>query len=95
MQCYVVVIAKHIVASIHVPMYRKAESRPRILLCKKVFKHTNFVCRLFVTLRNMATAYGMSAINCTQYPPLQPNPDISGIGVSISCRWKLLGRRLT
>ncbi|KAE8441095.1 hypothetical protein EG329_005890 [Mollisiaceae sp. DMI_Dod_QoI] len=29
-------------------------------------------------------AYGMSAVNCTTYPPLQANPDVSGIGVLVS-----------
>jgi hypothetical protein len=33
-------------------------------------------------LISMASRYGMSAVNCTSYPPLQANPDISGIGVS-------------
>jgi hypothetical protein len=28
-------------------------------------------------------AYGMSAVNCTAYPYLQPNQDIAGIGVRI------------
>jgi hypothetical protein len=28
--------------------------------------------------------YGMSAVNCTNYPPLQSNPDIDGIGVNIT-----------
>ncbi|CAG8959005.1 hypothetical protein HYFRA_00012164 [Hymenoscyphus fraxineus] len=31
-----------------------------------------------------AMKYGMSAINCTEYPFLETNPDISGIGVIIA-----------
>ncbi|KAF8856538.1 hypothetical protein BDZ45DRAFT_804084 [Acephala macrosclerotiorum] len=37
-----------------------------------------------LNLTNSLPAYGMSAVNCTIYPPLQANSDISGIGVLAS-----------
>ena len=42
----------------------------------------NELQRLYNLTVLIMSEYGMSAARCIDYPELQPNPDISGIGVS-------------